>query len=362
MTKPDTLWYTRCPVPTPLGIASQLGWIDEEFRGDGITVRTLQDETDPTLRASHFDHKLANSFRQGGNIPAIWARSSGRDTRVVGLTWTDEAQVILVKPESDIESVGDLLGKRLGVATRPQDSIDFWKATTLRAYVAALGVYGFDARDVNFVELPREGASFSGRGWSQEPLAASVEAKALASGQVDAIFHKGSRGLELADAIGARILYDVGAHPDPAVRINNGSPRTLTVDAPLLARNPELVVRLLKRVLLAGRWAAEHPGEARTYVARETYSSEDAVVRAYGSDVNHHLWTELEPSSVAALQEFTTFLHDWKFIPHAVDVEAWIDPTPLREAVRQLAAEARLSGHAPVKTTAFASGLRVASL
>ena len=341
MTKPDTLWYTRCPVPTPLGIASQLGWIDDEFRADGITVRTLQDETDPQLRASHFDHKLANSFRQGGNIPAIWARSTGRDTRVVGLTWTDEAQVILVKPGSDIESVGDLLGRRLGVATRPQDSIDFWKATTLRAYVAALGVYGFHHRDVTFVELPREGASFAGRGWGQENLAESVEAKALLSGAVDAIFHKGSRGLELADAIGARIIYDVGAHPDPAVRINNGSPRTLTVDAALLERHPDLVVRLLKRVLLAGRWAAEHPAEARSYVAKETFSSEAAVVRAYGSDVNHHLRTELEPSSISALQDFTTFLHDWKFIPQAVDVRTWIDARPLREAIRQLAEEAR---------------------
>ena len=32
----DTLWYTRCPVPTPLGLAAKLGWFDTEFAPDGI--------------------------------------------------------------------------------------------------------------------------------------------------------------------------------------------------------------------------------------------------------------------------------------------------------------------------------------
>ena len=83
MSAIDTLWYTRCPVPTPLGIAAQLGWVEDEFRADGIKVRTLQDESDPALRESHFDHKLDNSFRQGGNIPAI-----GRGRPAGGPGWS----------------------------------------------------------------------------------------------------------------------------------------------------------------------------------------------------------------------------------------------------------------------------------
>jgi hypothetical protein len=27
----DTVWYTRCPVPSPLGIAARFGWIDAAF-------------------------------------------------------------------------------------------------------------------------------------------------------------------------------------------------------------------------------------------------------------------------------------------------------------------------------------------
>jgi ABC-type nitrate/sulfonate/bicarbonate transport system substrate-binding protein len=343
MSKIDTLWYTRCPVPTPLGIAARLGWVDQEFNPDGIAVRTLQDETDPGLRESHFDHKLDNSFRQGGNIPAIWARSAGRQTRVVGLTWTDEAQVILTLPNTNIRTVADLKGRRLAVATRPNDKIDFWKATTIRAYVVALGLYGLSEKDVELVELPRTEVSSVGPAGSgnPQPIEQSAEAQALLRGEVDAIFHKGSRGLELADAIGATIVFDVGAHPDPKVRVNNGSPRTLTVDAGLIERDIGLVVRLVKRVLLAGRWAAEHPRETLAYVARETRSSEAAVTRAYGSDVNHHLRTDLEESSIVALGDFTDFLHRWKFIPNALEVRAWIDSRPLELARQELAAEAR---------------------
>jgi ABC-type nitrate/sulfonate/bicarbonate transport system substrate-binding protein len=353
-TKPiDTLWYTRCPVPTPLGIAAQLGWIEEEFRADGIRVRTLQDETDPSLRESHFDHKLDNSFRQGGNIPAIWARSQGRQTRVVGLTWTDEAQVILTLPNSPIKSVANLRGKRLGVATRPQEKIDFWKATTIRAYLAALNLHGLTEKDVTLVELPRTEGSFVGNGTSSKPLTETVEAVALLRGDVDVIFHKGSRGLELADALNARVVFDVGAHPDPKVRVNNGSPRTLTVDAGLLESNLPLVVRLVKKVITAGQWAAEHPKETLAYVARETRSAEVAVARAYGRDVHHHLRTDLEESSIVALGDFTRFLHEWKFIPNAVDVRGWIDARPLLLAQQELALEAR--GVVPLETRSSAT-------
>jgi ABC-type nitrate/sulfonate/bicarbonate transport system substrate-binding protein len=344
MSKVDTLWYTRCPVPTPLGIASKLGWIEQEFAADGIQVKTLQDQVDPKLRESHFDHNLSNSFRQGGNIPAIWARSLGRETRVLGLTWTDEAQVILTLPTSNIRTVDDLAGKKLGVAVSPAASIDFWRATTLRAYVAALKLVGKTERDVKLVEIERAAAAQGQSGWNTDLKQQPAEVKALLEGTVDAIFHKGSRGLEIADAIGANVVFDLGKHPDPKVRINNGSPRTLTVDASLLDNHPDLAVRLVKRVLQAGRWAEEHPREAVSYVAQETRSSEAAVERAYGANVGQHLATDLEESSIEALSDFKDFLFNWGVLPNDFDVRTWIDPKPLALARKLLDAKPKKEG------------------
>jgi ABC-type nitrate/sulfonate/bicarbonate transport system substrate-binding protein len=353
MSQIDTLWYTRCPVPTPLGIASQRGWVEEEFKKDGISVRTLQDEVDPNVRESHFDHRLANSFRQGGNIPAIWARAAGRETRVIGLTWTDEAQVILTLPGSNVRSLEDLKNKRLGVLTNPTASIDFWRATTLRAYSAALKLVNLGKNHVKFVDLARKAPPpVAQRGWATtRSVQDSPEVAALLAGEVDAIFHKGSRGLELADAIGARVLFDVGKHPDPKVRVNNGSPRTLTVDAELLDKNLDLAVRLTERVLQAGQWASDNPREAIRYVAKETYSSEEAVERAYGKDVGDHLRTDLEPSSIEALSDFKDFLFEWGFLKADFDVRSWIDPRPLAQA-RKAAAAAKPAASRAVSASA----------
>jgi ABC-type nitrate/sulfonate/bicarbonate transport system substrate-binding protein len=343
MSKLETLWYTRCPVPTPAGIAVQLGWIEEEFREDGIKLESVRDSADRTVRASHFDHSLNNSFRQGGSVPAIWAKASGRDTRLIGLTWTDESQVILTLPGSQIRSIKDLKGRRLGIATRPNDIIDFWKATTLRAYLVALALEGLTEKDVELVEIPRTDTSFdrrwlSGQGPSAEDL---LEVQALRAGKVDAIFHKGSRGLEVADAIGAHVVFDLWKHPDPRARANNHSPRTLTVDSQLLEKRPDVVARVLRRILLAGSWAEENPEEAFTYLARETGSSELFVRLAYGNDANRHLKTDLEETSVAALEDFTHFLFQHGFLPTPVDVRKWIDLRPLSAAWRTLSPQGR---------------------
>lgn len=107
-THPETVWYTRCPAPTPLSIAVQLGWIEESFAGYGITVSSIRDAADPAIRQSHFDHRLDWSFRQGGNIPPIWAKSGGRQTRLVGLTRTDEFQAVIALPASGITKGGEL--------------------------------------------------------------------------------------------------------------------------------------------------------------------------------------------------------------------------------------------------------------
>src|SRR5581483_1920523 len=90
----DTLWYTRCPVPTATGIAADRGWLAAEFAADGLTVRSLQDEGADVPRDRHFSHALTSLFREGGNVPALWARSRGEPTRLIGLTWIEERQAI----------------------------------------------------------------------------------------------------------------------------------------------------------------------------------------------------------------------------------------------------------------------------
>ena len=327
------IWYTRCPVPTPLGLAAQLGWFDAEFAGDGIQISTLQETQDAAVRESHYDHHLRNSFRQGGNVPPIWARAQGRETRVIGLNWIDEYQAILTLPGSDIREPSQLRGRRLSLP-KHHNSIDHSRASALRGFVVTLELAGIDPKQVEFVDAdygdaPRAPVLSNGqRGGYRH------EVQALLDKRVDAIFVKGSRGIEVTDELNANVVFDISRHPDPLVRSNNGAPRPVTVDLQFLQTRPDLVGRFLKRIVDIGAWAAAHPAETAAYVAKETGSSVAAVRRAYGEDLHLHQVTDLAPSSIAALKGYKDFLFQWGFLKQDFDVSAWIDPQPFNDLKR----------------------------
>ncbi len=333
--KPDVLWYTRCPVPSPLGIAARQGWLAEAFAGDGIRIESIIDSKDRAIRESHFDHHLEWSFRQGGNIPPIWARANRRATRLVAITWTDEFQALITLPGSDIRSAEQLAGRRLAVPRRVNDLIDFHRATALKGIVSALSLAGLGAKDATLVDLPIEESVILQQGVPslfglrrRHPYFREVEA--LVRGEVDAIFVKGAEGIVIANLIGAQVAVEFGNHPDPKVRINNGTPRVLTVDAALSEQRPDLVLRLLEVVARAGRWAEAHPDETLRFVAREITTSEEAVLASNGSEVHKHLGIGLEAPLVAAIGHFKDFLLEWGFLPDDFDLGAWIDDAPLR--------------------------------
>ncbi len=328
----DRLWYTRCPVPTPLGLASQLGWFLEEFREDGIGIFTLQEADEASLRESHYDHHLINSFRQGGNVPAIWARSrsiNAPSTRVIGLNWVDEYQGIITLPGTGIHGPRDLRGRRVALPRHRNIIIDHGRAGALRGFVVGLETVGLAHRDVEFVDIEVDRAAQPFGEFARRQGGYADLFSALRAGQVDAIFVKGSRGLQATHEAGARIVYDLRGHPDPVVRANNGAPRPITVDEALLKSRPDIVRRFLARIDDVGGWAAAHPSETALYVSRETRTSEDWVRRAYGNDLHLRQDTDLNETAIAALEAYKDFLFEWNFIPTDFSVRDWIDPAPL---------------------------------
>jgi ABC-type nitrate/sulfonate/bicarbonate transport system substrate-binding protein len=341
MTAPlETLWYTRCPVPTSLGIALQKGWLEESFATTCTRIESLRESNEQSVRESHFDHTLTNSVRHGGNIPAIWARSIGRETRVLGLSWSDEVQLILTRPESGIRTVKELKGRRFGLPKWVNVQIDFTRAQALRGLENALKLDGLAVSDVEIVDFIIESGHSDSPGRNDAGVfvfggrsgAHNEELLGLLRGDVDAIFLKGASAAQLAHQLGLVVLIDTGAHPDPLIRANNGTPRTLTVDLHLIENHFDAAVRIVQEVLRAEDWAVAHPEETRRFIARETNSSEYWVNVAYGNNAPERLRTDLSRQSIDGLQDFIDFLHRWDFIPAGVKVEDWIDARPF-EAV-----------------------------
>lgn len=331
--KPETLerlWFTRCPVPTASGIAYKLGWLQDEFAADGLPIDTLQEARQ--LGHHHYDHQLPGLFREGGNLPALAARAAGAPTRLIGLTWIEEWQTILVRPDSNIRRPEDLRGKRLALPAwgdnRPGSIA---RAMSLHGYKGALASAGLGFDDVHLVEValldpfdagtPQLGLQ---RLWSGlDPLV---------RGEVDAVYVKGAAAADAARRLGLVVGIDLDALPDPRHRINNGTPRPITVHQSLLDEHFDLVTRFLAQTLRAADWAAGNRDALNAILEDETRAGSQGVAEAYRGDFHTTLAPDLSPQRLAFLDTQKTFLNLHGFLERDFDLADWVDHRPLQAA------------------------------
>ncbi len=361
------IWYTRCPVPTAFTLALQLGLFDEEFAGEeGVNFRSLQESGDAQIYQSHFTHTQHNSFRHGGNVPALWARATGADTKLIGLSWVTTPHPILALPGSGIKTVADLKGKRLLVARRTRETaVDFWRATTLRIYETALATVGLTLNDVKLVEVPVEALHVDPVAVAESRNRSLFSARtrrgrhresvfALIRGEVDVIPGQSSWSTELAALLGAHVVYDVGRqHPDKVARANNALPEALTVSGQFIDEHPDLVARVVARVLEASEWAKSNHDQALRFIAREQGVAEEITELTYGPELSQTFDVDFNDEKVAAIRSQKEFLLKNGFLPKDFDLDQWIDPRPL-QAARHILAKRRkeLEGSADSRVSA----------
>ncbi len=333
MTQPTSVWYSHCG-HSPLAVAIQNGWIADELTPLGIALKSVKRDGDPQAQLSHYDHHILYSIRQGGSVPAIWARSTGVETRLVGVNWLDEYQAVIALPSSGIVSSKDLKGRRLALPSA-NHPIDHTRAANLRGFLTALELAGLSASDAEFIPLPEVHESFGTPGAEEgaKPFHAGGRAvDALRAGQVDAIFVRGPHGIALTEALEAVVVSEISAHPDPLVRANNGTPRPLTVHAQFINDYPSIVEAIVRRVAEAGPWAEGHAREAAELIARQGGTSADVVERAYGHQLHNRLHTTLNDTAIAGLSAYKDFLFAHGFIPADFSIKEWINPEPLKAA------------------------------
>lgn len=328
-----TLWYTRCPIPTALSVALHTGGLD------GLRVASLRHSPDPAVRLSHFTHTVPGQIRHGGHIPPLWARSTGRDVRLIGLSRANERQFLLVDRDSPLREVAELRGRRLALPVRPRLPVDFWRATVLRGYANALAGAGLTLDDVTLVEIavdrdpaPARSSTLGGGVAHQTLTSQTEEARALLRGEVDAIFSPGHYGVALRHMTGARVLTDLAERADPLEKLNNFTLLAFTVEGGFLDRQPEAVTALLRASLAAAARAKADPAAAAAIVAAESGNPVDLVEEIFGADFADDLAPRLDDDLIEALERQGHFLSRHGVLPRDVPVEEWIDRAPLAAA------------------------------
>jgi len=318
----DLLYYTRCPVPTPSGLAVALGSLGPAL-GDahGVDLRALQDVADPAIRHHHFDHGIVGLVRDGGNVPAIWARAAGVPTRLLGLTWLNEAQAIVATPGAGVDSVADLVGKRVAIPVAGGSIVDVRGATALRGFERALASAGYGVADVLPVEVAA--AELTGPAGDGGGENFDRELDLLEAGLAEAAFVKGAGGIAAIRERGLRTVLRLDGHPDPLARVNNGAPRTITARQELIDERPELVRGYLELLGAAQPSLDGDRDELWRVLARETHQDPAAAAAAYGTVDPDSLVPRLTRPRLDALQEQADFLFAHGFVPARVDVDAW---------------------------------------
>ncbi|CAN5154584.1 ABC transporter substrate-binding protein [soil metagenome] len=337
-TAPETVWMTRCPVPAASGVAYALGWMAAAFGREGIAVRRIVEgglnvvTHDPDLQDRHL-------FREGGNIQALAARALGVPTRVIGLAWIDERQAIMVRPDTPVLEPADLKGLRFalpGYARSRGESIA--RGMALHGIQSALALGGLTLDDVKMVEVPappREVPSLEGmrRLW--------LGLDWLAADRVDAVYVKGSAGAEAAARLGLTIAVDLDAYPSRLGRINNGTPRPITVHQHMIDHHPDLVERFLEQCLCAADWAATHVSELKPIIGQETLSGLAGVDAAYRNNFHRSLHPNLATDRLEMLAIQSSFLWLHGFLESPVDIAEWVCTGPLEAVTRRRAAASK---------------------
>lgn len=333
------IWFTRCPVPTATGLAYRLGRFEEAFMPAGIAVRTLQDNPGP-LQRHHYDHRLPTLVREGGNILAIAARAQGEPTKLVGLTWIEERQAILVRADAGIASPADLRGKRLGLPTWINHEIashargsSIARGMSLAGYKGALASAGLTLDDVDLVEVESRRRSANADGALRDVQLRQLWAfQDLADGLVDALYVKGASAVDGAKALGLVVGIDLDALPEKRFRVNNGTPRPITAHQSLIDHHFDHLVTFLEQTLRTADWARDNLDDVLMVLEGETRGSRAAVEEAYGNGFHTMLHPDLSDERLTLFEQQKRFLWVHGFLERDFEMAEWVDRRPLEAA------------------------------
>ncbi|HEY0125063.1 MAG TPA: ABC transporter substrate-binding protein [Rhizobium sp.] len=340
--RPTDVYYTVCPVASAISIAVGRGELERAFQDSGVTLHNIRHNPDRAVREAHYNQNQANLFREGGNIPPLWARSEGRNLRLIGLTWIEQYAAVLALPSSGIRTPEDLKGKRLGLVRRPNDQIDYARATGLRGFLTALKAGGVDRSAVTFVDIAIDEplvASQPGEGVLSSSAFSAVRlrkwdgllVKALYEGAVDAIYVTGPAA-ELESILNAHVVFDARLAPNPYDRINNTTPLAFTVRGELLESDPDIVTAYVAQNIRTARWAKANAAEAIRFIARDSGSAEELIPLKYSPDVTRALEPALDDDLLGYLNDQKEFLLHEGFIHNDFDIAGFAAHEPLRDA------------------------------
>jgi 2'-hydroxybiphenyl-2-sulfinate desulfinase len=301
--------------------ANRNEFLKDAFAGSGVTPVLLQ-SLPPERWSVHYTHLDDALFREGGNIPAIWAHAEGAKTVLLGTVFLPTKRYILAAVDSGIDGAEDLRGKRLAIPVHSRAHIDFYKYGALRGFETALAARGVSPHEVHFIEI-------------EDALDAwTVDLSVIGDKLADAVFVRFVKAQRMLASGKYKIVCELTVNPDSVWPINNEYPEVLTVSKSLAHDAPEIVIKYLKQTIRAAQWAKTHLSEVIDLFARQLKGSPGEVITSLPPNFHKKLEPGFSVKGLRALESQKRFLFDKGVITRDFDIESWADTNFLAAALR----------------------------
>lgn len=273
-------------------LARAKGFYEEEFGKDGIKVNYNLFLAGPPMTEALSGNRL--DIANVGPLPAITARSTGVDLKVVGRAFSDEYYYgLLIPNDSSIKSVQELKGKKIAVQVGSGAHLFL---------MLLLQQNGLKNSDVNIVNLPTS---------DHQTALETKNVDAVATWQpFVATLVLGKSGKLLADS--KNVIRTVGVY-----LANNE----------FAQKNPELVQRFLKVHQKAADYLKNNPDEALAIISKESKIPVDALAQSMKT-INWDL--ELTDQDIQTLGDTKKFLKETNVIKKDFDINELIDKNYLK--------------------------------
>ena len=282
------------PLYSPINVAYELGFFDEEFDAIGASYTWTEFASGPLVNEAVAAGEGDVGFM--ADLPAIIARSSGQDIQIVsGVSTGERSLAVLVRADSDIQDIKDLKGKQIAYAFGSY-------AQHLLSLVLDQAGLGFD--DVESINL----------GAADSPAA-------LANGDVDAIVIWEQFITKLTEEGTAKVLID-----GTGIKKSN---MVLYSVKDFAEENPELIEAFIKATDRGAKYISENPKEAAAILAERYNVTEDEMIKIFG---NFNFSVSLNDDDIKEITTVADYAYEAGIIANPVDGNAFINTTYLQEA------------------------------
>ena len=281
----------------PMYVARTNGWIEEALKDKNVEVHWTDFESGPPMNESF----AANQQDIGviGDIPAVSAIASGQDNTFIAAIDGGPAYALMVKPDSEIKSVADLKGKKIGTVVG---------STAQNLTEKLLRKNGLTINDVELINITAGDAQ-----------------TVLSQGEVDAVAIWEPSVTRLENDKVARILADgsdIGFRGVNVIFARNDFAKN----------NPEIIKAVLEQYYRAVQALNEDPNKytqaLTTYYSLEpdliakTYKKYDNVMKFANEDVD-------------ALQDTVSFLKSIDAISNEVTVKDYVNDDIAKQIIKK---------------------------